>query len=179
MSMANTTDTRRPEAMHAVSLAFRQYAPRLHRYLVRRIRGSTEVSDLTQEVFERFLRTGHPEAVRNPQAYLFRIASHVVADALLEEEQSPLTYDSAAVDAAERTLQHATPDDAAEQLDFARQLQQGLRELPAMHAAVLLLAVRDGLSHKEVARRTGLSVSTVGLYACEARARMRTVLEKP
>lgn len=165
-------------AVRAVALAFRQYAPRLHRYLLRRIRRNTEVSDLTQEIFERFLRSTQVEAIRNPQAYLFRIASHVVADSLLQDEQSVVTYDSEAVEDAGKRLEHSTPDDLAERLGTAQELQQALHELPAMHAAVLILAVREGLSHKEVARRTGLSVSTVGLYVCEARARLRVLLEE-
>lgn len=176
--MTEAKDTTSGSAVRAVSQAFRQYAPRLHRYLVRRIRRNTDVSDLTQEIFERFLRTNHIEAVRNPQAYLFRIASHVVSDSLSQDEQSVVTYDSEVVEDAGRRLEHATPDTLAEHLNLSQELQRGLRELPAMHATVLMLAVRDGLSHKEVARRTGLSVSTVGLYACEARARLRMMLDR-
>jgi RNA polymerase sigma factor (sigma-70 family) len=163
-------------AIRAVSTAFQQYAPRLHRYLVRRIRRTVDVQDLTQEIFERFLRTQHLDSVRHPQAYLFRIASHVVADSLSQDERSVVRFDSEMVDDADRSLEHATPDALADRLGLAQELQRGLRELPPMHAAVLLLAVRDGLSHKEVARRTGLSVSTVGLYVCEARARIRVLL---
>jgi len=164
-------------ADRSVSAAFRQYAPRLHRYLVRRIRRTADVADLTQEIFERYLRTGHLDAVRNPQAYLFRIASHVISDSLLRDERSVVTFDSETMEGAGQTLEHSTPDDMAERIGLAQELQHGLRELPPMHAVVLLLAVRDGLSHKEIAQRTGLSVSTVGLYVCEARARVRMTLE--
>lgn len=164
-------------AIGVVSIAFRQYAPRLHRYLIRRIRRPMDAQDLTQEIFERFLRTQHLDGVRHPEAYLFRIASHVVADSLSQDERSVVNFDSDIVEGADRSLEHARPDDLAEQLGLSQELQRGLQELPPMHAAVLLLAVRDGLSHKEVARRTGLSVSTVGLYVCEARARIRILLD--
>jgi RNA polymerase sigma factor (sigma-70 family) len=178
MRHAPDTMPERPRtAVRAVSAAFQQYAPRLHRYLVRRIRRTVDAEDLTQEIFERFLRSQQLDAVRHPQAYLFRIASHVVADSLSQDERSVVRFDSEMVDDADRSLEHAMPDALAEQLGLAQELQRGLLELPPMHAAVLLLAVRDGLSHKEVARRTGLSVSTVGLYVCEARARIRVSLE--
>jgi RNA polymerase sigma factor (sigma-70 family) len=157
--------------------AFRRYAPALHRYLVRRIRQGSEVADLSQEIFERFLRVQVRDAVRHPQAYLFRIASHVVSDALIREEQSPVTFDSEAVDAAVESIKLAVADDSAE-IGLAQELEQALAELPDMHRAVVLLAIRDGLPHREVARRTGLTVSTVGLYVCEARARIRMHLNR-
>ncbi len=165
-------------AVRAASVALQRYAPRLHGYLVRRIRRASDVPDLMQEVFERFLRTGNAATVRDPQSYLFRIASHVVADSLTAQEHSIVTYDSEVVEQADRNLEHATADNMAEQLNLARELQRALRALPPMHSAVVLLAIRDGLPHKEVARRTGLSVKTVGLYVCEARARIRMMLEQ-
>ena len=165
-------------AVSTAAAAFNKYAPSLHRYLLRRIRRGADVTDLTQEIFERFLRVTVADSIRNPQAYLFRIASHVVSDALLRDEQTVVTYDSKAADEAAENIDLATPDDMVERMGFAQELQRVLAQLPDRHRAVLLLSVRDGLSHKEVARRTGLSVSTVGLYACEARARIRTILSR-
>ena len=156
---------------------FRRYGPALRRYLLRRIRDGSEVADLSQEIFERFLRVQIVDAVRHPQAYLFRIASHVVSDALFRDERSVVTYDSAAVEAAGEGIELAVPDDSW-RIGLAQELEQALAELPDMHRAVVLLAIRDGLSHKEVAEKTGLTVGTVGLYACEARARIRMSLNR-
>jgi len=163
-------------ALATTVAAFRKYSPALHRYLSRRIRGRVEVADLSQEIFERFLRVTIADSIRNPQAYLFRIASHVVSDSLLKDEQDLVTYDSDAVDTLAEKGELVAPDNVAEQIAFGQELQHALSLLPEMHRAVILLTVRDGLSHAEVARQTGLSVSTVGLYACEARARIRTIL---
>jgi RNA polymerase sigma-70 factor (ECF subfamily) len=164
-------------ATRAVSAAFRRYAPALHRYLLRRIRRSSEVADLSQEIFERFLRVQDSESVRHPQAYLFRIASHVVSDALTKEEHALVSFDSQAVQRADDSLEHASEDHATE-IGLAQELDHAIAELSDMHRAVLLLAIRDGLSHREVATRTGLTVSTVGLYVCEARARIRMLLNR-
>jgi RNA polymerase sigma factor (sigma-70 family) len=160
----------------SATAAFRKYAPALHRYLLRRVRRGSDVADLSQEIFERFLRVPERDSIRHPQAYLFRIASHVVSDALLRDEQSVVSYDSQALDEAAESLELATPDEMAERVGFAQELQFALSQLPDMHRAVILLAIRDGLSHREVACKTGLSVSTVGLYVCEARARIRAAL---
>jgi RNA polymerase sigma factor (sigma-70 family) len=168
-------------ASRLASIAFREYAPRLHAYLMRRMHASADVPDLAMEVYERFLRVKRIDAVENPRAYLFRIASHVVGDARRLEAQNPVAYDSVAVESAANNPELATSDPIAERLDFAQELREvyrAIENLPAMHQAVLLLAVRDGLSHKEVAQRTGLTVSTVKLYVCEARARLRTLLNR-
>jgi RNA polymerase sigma-70 factor (ECF subfamily) len=51
----------------------------LRRFLSSRLpRGSADVADLIQETFLRLLRIKDHEAIRNPQAYLFTVASHVV-----------------------------------------------------------------------------------------------------
>src|SRR5687767_12946965 len=105
-----------------VTAAFRKYAPELHRYLLRRIRGSAEVADLTQEIFERFSRVTLADSLRNPQAYLFRIASHVVSDVLLEEEQNIVTYNSQMVDELAESPDLALPDDIAERIGFSQEL---------------------------------------------------------
>lgn len=172
---------RQPKAPNAVSrlaaLAFRKYAPELHRYIERRVRASVSAPDLTQEIFERFLQVKDGDAVRNPQAYLYGIASHVVREALFREDRSLVTFDSETVDAAGSSLANALPDDLAERLALQEELNRALAELPAMHRAVLLLVKRDGLSYEEVARRTRLSPSTVNSYVFEARARMKGILK--
>src|SRR6267378_1798455 len=109
-----------PKLNHPVArlaaLAFRKYAPELHRYIERRVRRAGSAPDLTQEIFERFLQVEDATAVRNPQAYLYGIASHVVREALFREDRSVVTYDSDAVEEAGRRLDHALPDDMAERL---------------------------------------------------------------
>jgi len=175
----------RPKASRAAielaAVAFRQYAPSLHAYLTRRLHRGSDVPNLAMEVYERFLRSKHAEEVENPRALLFRIASSVIVDTLRLEASRPVTYDSDAAAKAGETLELAVPDDFGERLDHAQELRrvrEAMNQLSPMHQAVLWLAVHDGLPHKDIATRTGLSTSTVGLYVCEARARLRTILER-
>jgi len=177
-----TKGTTRSALAHPVTglagLAFRRYASDLHRYIVRRMRRDADAADLTQEIFERFLRLEKTEAVRNPQAYLFGIASHVVSDARLRDDRSLVTYDSDAVEQATGTLEHSLPDNLAEGLIAAEQLKLALSQLSDSHRAALLLVKRDGLSYEEVSRRMNLTVSTVALYVCEARAKVKLILKR-
>jgi len=172
----------RPKAASASAIrlamaAFREYLPDLHAYLVRRMHRGSDVPDLTMEIYERILRNRRPDEIENPRAYVFRIASNVAREARGLETQNPVTYDSESMEDAGRRL--AGPDDVLERVGNEQELQElekAIGKLPEMHQVVVLLALRDGLSHKEVARRTGLSVGSVTVYVCEARARLRTLL---
>ena len=172
---------RNPKLDHPLTrlaaLAFRKYGPELHRYIERRMRRPGVAPDLTQDIFERFLQIEDADVVRNPQAYLYGIASHVVREAMFREDRSLVTYDSEAVEEAGGRLDHALPDDMAERLALQQDLKRALAELPAMHRTVLLLIKRDGLSYEEAARRTHLNVNTVTTYVFEARARVKMILK--
>jgi RNA polymerase sigma-70 factor (ECF subfamily) len=172
---------RRPKIGHTAArlaaLAFRKYAPELHRYVERRMRRPEVAQDLTQDIFERFLQVEDTEAVHNPQAYLFGIASHVVREALFREDKSLVAFDSEAAEDAGRQLDNALPDDAAERLSLQQDLKRALAELPPVHRVVLLLVKRDGLSCDEAARRTQLNVNTVRTYIFEARAKVKMILK--
>src|SRR5690242_4354926 len=52
----------------------------LLRFIGRRVRASVDIEDLAQETYLRLLRAHDLGNVRNPQAYLLRVASHVVAE---------------------------------------------------------------------------------------------------
>jgi RNA polymerase sigma-70 factor, ECF subfamily len=172
----------RPKAASAAAIrlavaAFREYLPDLHAYLVRRMHRGSDVPDLTMEIYERILRNRRPDEIENPRAYVFRIASNVAREAHGLEAQSIVAFDSETIDEAGRHM--ASPEDVMERVGHdqeLRELEQAIAQLPEMHQAVVLLALRDGLSYKEVAQRTGLSVGSVGVYVCEARARLRSIL---
>jgi RNA polymerase sigma-70 factor (ECF subfamily) len=175
----------KPKASKAWSdlaaVAFREYTPRLHAYLTRRLHRGSDVPNLAMEVYERFLRTDRMSSIRNPEAWLFRIAQSVISDSRRMEAMRPLSYDSDAVDELTEKAEFAMPDTLGEQLDAQQALQrvgEAMKELRPMHRAVLWMAVHEGLSHKEVAARTGLTPATVTLYVCEARAQLRSMLER-
>src|SRR5882724_10617485 len=52
----------------------------LLQFIGRRVRASVDIEDLAQETYLRLLRARDLGDVRNPQAYLLRVASHVVSE---------------------------------------------------------------------------------------------------
>jgi len=51
---------------------------RLRSFLRRRARPGTEIADLSQEIYLRLLRVPEPEAIANPEAYLFTVAGNLL-----------------------------------------------------------------------------------------------------
>jgi RNA polymerase sigma factor (sigma-70 family) len=156
---------------------FRRCSPDLHRYVQRRLRRPSDAPDLTQEIFERFLRGDWRAKVRDPHAYLFGIASHVVADAMMAEQRSPLTYDSEISGKAGESLQGSVPD-SADSVCFEQELLVALQKLPETHRAAVLLTKRDGFTCKEAAVRMKTTEGTVRVYVCEARAQLKILLKR-
>jgi RNA polymerase sigma factor (sigma-70 family) len=173
--MAKPRESPQTPAAH-VAAAFQAYAPRLHAYVLKRLRRRADAADLTQEIFERFLRIDRLERVRQPLHYLFGIAANVVSDAQLARQKSPLTYDSEALPSLAARSSDGSVADPADRLGLAQELESALALLPDTHRAVLLLVKRDGLSYEEAARALDLKVSTVTSYVFEARARMKQIL---
>jgi len=156
---------------------FRRCSPDLHRYVQRRLRRTADVPDLTQEIFERFIRGDWQARAQNPHAYLFGIASNVVADARMAERRDVVTYDSEVSGKAGEML---TGDGPTDQDTLAMQdaLTRALDQLPESHRVALLLTKRDGLSGKEAAARMGIGEGSVRVYVCEARAKLKTLLKQ-
>ncbi len=164
-------------AMSFGASTFGRYRQELHRYLMRRLRKPQDVDDLAQEVYLRLLRLDDDKCVQKPLAYLYGIASHVVADFRIEaeHEREYLTVDSEAVEQWSDDPSCFLPDELADRLNLQQQLERALNQLPATQAAVLLAHKRDGLSYEEVAEHLGLSIHTVEKYITQAKARIRTM----
>jgi RNA polymerase sigma-70 factor (ECF subfamily) len=159
--------------------SFKRYRRVLHQYLLRRLRHRTQdTADLTQEIFERFLRKrDRPSLVRNPLAYLYGIASHVVSETLEQEPQELVLFDSELAEGAADTEVTLQNDDVAREVNIRQDIIWALGKLPAAQRAALLLVERQGLSCKEAARLTGYSANTIKQYLSAARATMQELLE--
>src|ERR1700751_6027558 len=72
-----------------VERLFAEHGRPLQAYLYRRLKTKSEAPDLAQEVYLRMLRVSDPESIRNPQLYLYTVASNLVKEhAVLERRQA-------------------------------------------------------------------------------------------
>jgi RNA polymerase sigma-70 factor (ECF subfamily) len=163
--------------VHFATSTFGRYRRELHRYLMRRLRQPQDVDDLAQEVYLRLLTLDDEKVVHKPLAYLYGVASHVLADFRieLEQEREHITVDSDTVDEWSDSPSCVLPDNLAERLSLQQQIDTALAQLPPTHAAVLLAHKRDGMSYDQVAELLGLSIHTVEKYVTQAKARIRSM----
>jgi RNA polymerase sigma-70 factor (ECF subfamily) len=160
-----------------VARTFRQYGLGLHRYLERRLPTPQDADDMAQEVYLRLLRLDDAELVREPQAYLYGVASNVVREFRMhaELERERMTFDSETADAQSERASGLAPDGLADHLSLVRQLEGALRQLPPAQRAIIVLLKRDGLTYEEAAERMGLSWWTVEKYYHQAKVKLRSL----
>jgi RNA polymerase sigma factor (sigma-70 family) len=147
----------------------------LLRYLRRRLRNSADARDIAQETYARLLRMDEVEAIRDPQAYLFRIAANLAYEHELAQRRERARLDEPPlIDDLERL----TPMPLEEQADLAAhmaRLNRAMARLSPKSRAALVLHRRDGLTYEEIAQRLDTSVHMVkkyiasGLEHCRAR----------
>jgi RNA polymerase sigma factor (sigma-70 family) len=162
-----------PDALaESVETAYARYQSELQQFGQARLRNRQNSRDLVQEVFLQLVRFPPAEALRDAQAYLYRIAWHIVNRENRKLAENRVSYHDSRIITAVAESQ-ASAGDTLDAVAFQQQFRRVLSELPSEVQAALLLFKRDGLSHKEIARRLGISSNTVKAYISRGVAHFR------
>lgn len=145
----------------------RRYRGALVSYFRNRLPAGVDLEDLVQDVFTRLLQRGDAGAIERIDGYLFQIAGSIIADRArrmkrrLASEHEPF----------EETI-HGVEDFSPERVLLGKEaveaFAQALEELPERTRAVFVLRRFEGLRHREIARRLGVSVSAVEKHMVRA-----------
>jgi RNA polymerase sigma factor (sigma-70 family) len=159
-----------------VETLFAQHRRALREYIYRRIGTKSDASDLAQEVYVRMLRVKDTDQIRDPQRYLYSVASNLVKEhALLDR------HNAQCVDIDEHHVQQAlgslpSLDDAVD-LDLrSERLRAALERLPVRWRTALILQYRYEQSYEQIAAHLGVSISMVKKYLAQALAHCRRQL---
>ena len=134
---------------------FRMYYRPLCLYAARYLHDADAVEDIVQGAFVTYWeKTESGKQPELPKPYLYRIVHNRCIDALRKGGQE-----------AAINLEHLKEDVPNEEIVdrsfiWAR-LWTAIDRLPEKRRQILLLSKRDGLSHAEIARKMGISESTV------------------
>jgi RNA polymerase sigma factor (sigma-70 family) len=145
----------------------------LFRFLGRRVRSTVDIEDLAQETYLRLLRARDLGEVRNPQAYLLRVASHV----LVEWRDHQPAPESLVEMADDLLIDDCAPEFELEANISQERLNHTLTIVSPTMRAVLLLRLRDERSCKDIAQELGISLRQVRRYLARGYERLRTTLE--
>jgi RNA polymerase sigma factor (sigma-70 family) len=145
----------------------------LLKFLGRRVRAAVDIEDLAQETYLRLLRARDLAEVRNPQAYLLRVAGHVIAE--WRDHQQPEDPLMLLLDEDENG-QHGLECELDANVSQLR-LDETLGDFSAVTRAVLLLRFRDEFSYKEIADKMSLTERQVRRHLTRGYEQLREALE--
>jgi RNA polymerase sigma-70 factor (ECF subfamily) len=147
-----------PERRDFATLYRTTIAP-LRRYLTRLLGNTTEAQDVAHDAYLRVYPSVEDPATLQPQAVLYTTARRLAINRLKRRGISPFSTDGSTVE----TAASATP--GVVQQVMARQelklLETAIAGLPDGCRNVLLLRKVELLSHREIAERLGIAISTV------------------
>jgi RNA polymerase sigma factor (sigma-70 family) len=169
------TPLENPQRSRLDEVARRYYAP-LVRYFRKRA-SSREVHDLVQQVFLRLSESGDVQAIRNPDAYIFRTASNTLTDHWRRgDARRRMAADAQALVSGESDST-ASPERVLLARESLARLVGAIRLLPERTRDVFILRCYEGLTHAEVARLQGISVRAVEKHFAKALSRIALALE--
>lgn len=147
----------------------------LMRFLLARLRNRQDAEDLAQEAFLRLLRVPESELIRQPDAYLFRIAINLLSEYRMRSARGAVIFNSeAAIEASDAAAMgdklSLTPVDTMIDSDH---LRWTLEQLPVRCRTALILHRRDGMTYAQIADVLGVSPDTVKKYIAKAVAQCR------
>jgi RNA polymerase sigma factor (sigma-70 family) len=149
---------------HRLEDVYRVEAPRLARFLRRRLPSTDDPLDFVQEAFARLAGSSPGAPLRNPEAYLQRIVRNLLIDRsrhrASKAQHVPLEDFEIAV-APDQTY-------AIEADDMRLQYRTAVEALPPRTREVFLLSRVEEVGYKEIAERLGISIRTVEWHVAQA-----------
>lgn len=154
----------------------RRYRPALMAYFLRRIHDRTEAEDLTQEVLIRLLELPLAE-IRQPEAYLFRIASNLIRDQH-RRLQVRNAFRWTVTDVEGQATDLIDPLRLLEGKERLGTVTKALAELPQRTREILLLFRLERMRKRDIAEAYGISVSAIDKHLIRATAFLTRRLEE-
>lgn len=145
----------------------------MRRFFQARLGPTADVEDLLQDLYLKAAAADPATAVREPRAYLYRLASNLMMDRWRSSLRSAVR-DTAWRDVTRTSGPTEDVDDApsAEAVVAGREqiiaLMDGLTRLPDKTRTIFRLHKFDGLSYAEVAEHLNVSRSTVEKHMMDA-----------
>lgn len=159
-----------------------KYGRQLQLYFANQLRGSkiratqdvrTLAHDLAQEVYEHLMTAPIEDesVVRNPVAYMYRVASRVLIDHLRRTDRTPAPLNLDELDEDDRPQ-----DDPHQHLHDAQQIHHALSQLTPKCREVFLLLMK-GMTYRQVADELDISLPTVRYHVLNGYATLREVVD--
>ncbi len=142
------------------------YKAPLERFFIKRVHNPTDVDDLVQEVFCRLAaRVG--KDIDNPEGYLFQMAANILRDRARRDMVRHVS-DHETFEEENHGKEALSPERVMAGRQRIDALKMALKELPERTRAIFLLHRFEELQYVEIARRLGISKSSVEKHMMKA-----------
>ena len=163
-----------PPARRDFDTLYRATIAPLRRYLARLLGNTSEAQDVAHDAYARIYPSVTQRPPDSPEALLYTTARRLAVNRLKRRSIAPFSREAANLE----TAASATP--SVQQQVMAQQeleiLQHAIAGLPEGCRAVLLLRKVELLSHREIADRLGIAISTVEKQHARALRLLRAAL---
>ena len=142
---------------------------RIYRYALAQMGNPASAEELTQEAFLRLFENG--ARVRNPKAWLFRVANNLRTDWFREQKASntPRAGCETAIVDPERVLQEQ---------ELAKRVVSAIAALSVSQRECITLRQYGEMSYREIADLLDMSIDEVKVHLYRARRNLRQRLER-
>lgn len=154
----------------------RHWRPVLLAYFLRRVRDHAEAEDLTQELLVRLIAM-NSEELQHPEAYIFRMASNLLADRGRRHRAQARYQD----------VMSRVEDADVDPIDAFRivvgrteleRIEAAIADLPKLTRALFLVFRFENMSQDEIATIYGISTRSVKRHVARALAHLMTEMER-
>jgi RNA polymerase sigma factor (sigma-70 family) len=155
---------------------FEQHHDDLLRFFTRKLGCRDLAADCAQETYVHLARLSSPVTVRNPRAFLFRVAANLAIDHLRKTRtRGMLISGEPPPDDAPSTA--PSIEDVLDAKQRVVRLEAAIEELSAKCRTALLLNRLEGKTHVEIAQTLGVSESMVAKYIVQGLKHCRMRLQ--
>lgn len=148
----------------------------LRRHLARILGNASEAQDVAHDAYMRIYPTVEKQAAEKPEALLYTTARRLAFNRLKRRRIAPVSLEPSRVESSESAAPGVVQEVMARQ-EWS-QLEQAIAQLPEGCRTVLLLRKLELLSHREIADRLGIAVSTVEKQHARALRLLRASLAR-
>ena len=147
-----------------VERLFAEHRNALQAFFYRRLKTKHDAADLVQEVYLRILRVKDADAIRNPEGYLYTVATNLLYEhsVLALRYGTPLDPDQPFVEG--EPARAAGFEELFDLETRVVRLREVLAQLSPKCRATVHLKYQHGLSYQEIAERLGVSPHMVQKY---------------
>lgn len=166
----NALDDHDPQ--QATTRAYQLHRDQLRVFFQGLTRQKHDAEDMLQEVYVRLARHPPSDPLRDPVAYIFRVAWSVLKRSHRNANRRPIAHDPNNI---EMLLEHHAAD-VSDEVIAEETLLNCLKQLPPIYGAVFYLRRRDGLEYAAIAKELNISLPQVRRYLGRALAHLKAHL---